>query len=232
MPFLASRYREPELMDEPGLDPRRHVEALRGLERINFWSGSSRIYWPRIEAEARNSPVRVLDLASGGGDVTIRLWRKARRGGLPLRIEGCDHNPLALEHARARARDQAAEVTFFQCDVLNDRLPDDYDILISSLFLHHLDEDQAVQFLRRAAGAARRLVLVNDLVRGKFHLALAHVAGRLLTFSPVVHADGPRSVAAAFTVSEMRQLAEQAGLSGTTVTRHWPCRMLLAWSKS
>ena len=39
---LAQRHLQPEIMDQPDLAPERHFQALRGLERINGWSGSSR----------------------------------------------------------------------------------------------------------------------------------------------------------------------------------------------
>src|SRR5918912_1375115 len=85
--FLSRRLLRPEVMDQPGLDPRRHAHALRGLARINFWSGSAGILWPDLAALARETaprPLRVLDVATGGGDVPIRLWRRARRAGLDL----------------------------------------------------------------------------------------------------------------------------------------------------
>jgi hypothetical protein len=79
------------------------------------------------------------------------------------------------------------------------------------------------------AAAARRLVLINDLRRSAGGWLLAYVGTRLLSASPVVHTDGPRSVAAAFTPVELRQLAERAGLAGATVVRRWPFRLLLTW---
>ena len=79
--------------------------------------------------------------------------------------------------------------------------------------------------------AARRAVLINDLARSTAGLMLAHVATRLLTRSPVVHVDGPRSVEGAFTAEEARQLAERAGLHGSTVGRRWPFRYLLMWRR-
>jgi hypothetical protein len=81
------------------------------------------------------------------------------------------------------------------------------------------------------ARLATRLVLVNDLVRGPAAYALAWLGTRLLTRSPVVHLDGPRSVAAAFTLREARELAERAGLHGARIDRRWPCRYLLAWRR-
>jgi 2-polyprenyl-3-methyl-5-hydroxy-6-metoxy-1,4-benzoquinol methylase len=231
---LSQRRLQPEVMDQPDLDPGRHVQALSGLRRINGWSGSARILWSPLRELARNQaprPLTVLDLATGGGDVPIRLWRKARRAGLALSIDGCDVSPRAVAFACAQAQEARAEVHFFQLDVIRNTLPGDYDVVMSSLFLHHLDEEQAVDLLRRMAEAAGRMVLVNDLIRSRAGFTLAYVGTRLLSASSVVHIDGPRSVQAAFTREEARTLAERAGLDGATVERRWPCRFLLAWSR-
>src|SRR4029079_9609730 len=109
--------------------------------------------------------------------------------------------------------------------------PDDRDVIFSSLFLHHLDEETAIALLRRMAAAARRAILINDLARSAAGLMLAHVATRLLTLSPVVHVDGPRSVEGAFTPAEALRLAERAGLRGAPVARCWSFRYLLAWRR-
>jgi len=230
--FLRERRLQPEIMDQPGLAPHLHAQALRGLERINAWSGSSRIFWPAIRRAALAiSPrrLRVLDLATGGGDVPVRLWRKSQRAGLNVEVEGCDRSETAISHARQSA--SAQSVRFFIWNVLHGPLPQGYDLLFCSLFLHHLEESQAIDFLKRMAMAAGQMILVNDLVRGPFGFGLAYVGTRVLSRSPIVHADGPQSVAAAFTVQEMRQLAERAGLPQATVTRRWPFRMLLEWNK-
>ncbi len=232
--FTSQRRCVPEVMDQPDLDPRLHAQALQGLARLNFWSGSARILWPPLAALARRlrpRPLRVLDLATGGGDVPVRLWRRASRAGLDVEIEGCDVSPVALRQAGACADRAGALVHFFTLDVLTEPIPAGYDAVVCSLFLHHLEEDEACELLRRMAAAARHLVLVNDLERCWPGLALAHLATRLLTTSAVVHTDGPRSVARAFTRAEAQALAERAGLHGATVHRCWPFRYLLAWSR-
>jgi SAM-dependent methyltransferase len=229
---LARRLR-PEVMDQPGLNPFRHVAALRGLARINFWSRSDALLWPHLAdlARRRGGALRVLDVASGGGDVTVRLWRRAQRAGLSFRLEGCDLSAVAVTYARENAARAGADVRFFVHDALDGPPPTGYDAAICSLFLHHLDEAQAVQLLRRLATTADRLVLVNDLRRCWAGLALAHLASRLLTLSSIVHTDGPRSVENAYTVEEARFLAAAAGLEGAQLTRHWPYRYLLRWER-
>jgi 2-polyprenyl-3-methyl-5-hydroxy-6-metoxy-1,4-benzoquinol methylase len=222
-------------MDQPGLDSGRHAEALRGLERVNFWSGSARTLWSPILSLARKTgmpSLGILDVATGAGDVPIALWQKAQAAGLRLQIDACDVNPHAVQYSRREAAQKKAKVRFLELDALREPLPVGYDVVVSSLFLHHLDEVEAVELLRRMAAAARRMVLVNDLVRSPAGFILAYVGIRLLTSSEVAHVDGPRSVEGAFTLQEVCGLTERAGLRGATVKGCWPCRLLLKWERS
>lgn len=228
---IAQRCRRPEIMDQPGLDATAHAAALRGLGRINRLSRSASILWPSIAGLAQKLPIRVLDLASGGGDVPIGLARRARRAGLEVRIAGCDVSPVAVAFATRAASEAGVEVPFFRLDALNEPIPDDYNIVMCSLFLHHLEEDAAVGLLRAMAGAARSMVLVNDLLRSTAGLRLAQAGCLLLSGSPIVRHDGPASVRAAFNLAEVRELAARAGLEGARLVRRWPCRFLLLWSR-
>jgi SAM-dependent methyltransferase len=231
--LMTARRREPEIMDQPGLDPVAHAAALRGLTRLNWLSNSAALLWPAIRDLARGEPARelqVLDVATGAADVPLRLARRAQRAGLRVTFAACDASPTALDHARRRAAEAGVRLRLIPLDVLSDPLPDGFDVMTCSLFLHHLDDEQAVDLLRRMAAAAR-LVLVNDLVRGRLNRLLVSLASHLVTRSPVVHADGPRSAAAAFTVAEMTDLCRRAGLDGAVVRSRFPCRMLVTWSR-
>jgi 2-polyprenyl-3-methyl-5-hydroxy-6-metoxy-1,4-benzoquinol methylase len=221
MRMLEQRRLQPEVMDQPGLDPAQHSLALRGLARINWWSRSSGILWPQLAAAARGRtcPLRVLDLATG------------RRRGIDVQLEGCDASAVAVAYARQRAERAGVNVRFFVHDALAGPLLFGYDVVMSSLFLHHLERERARDLLARMAEQAQCLVLVNDLVRGVGGLLLARVGTRLLSRSWVVHTDGPRSVEGAFTMAELRTLADEAGLRGATVGWRWPFRMLLTWRR-
>lgn len=232
--FSPPRRLLPEIMDQPDLDPGRHLAALNGLARINWVSRIAQTMASALIRYSRATGERtlcVLDLASGGGDVTLGIWRRARRAGLHLEITGCDMSPTAIQRANDRARSADAPIEFIQCNVLADPLPGGCHVVMSSLFLHHLDEQQAVCLLTRMREHAARLVLLNDLRRGTFPWLLALAATRLLTRSDVVHVDGPRSVAGAFTMEEARNLCERAGLAGASLRRSWPYRYLITWRK-
>jgi len=226
--------REPEVMDDPALPVLEHTHALRGLTRINRWSTSLRIVASPIVALARTNgraPLRVLDVATGAGDVPIGLWRRASRAGVQLEIEGCDRSPTAIAYASAQAQRAGARIRFFAHDLFGDRSLGEYDVIVSSLFLHHLDFEQASLALARMAVMARHLLLINDLRRSYPGLCLAVIGTRLLSSSSVVHRDGPRSVRAAYTMSEAVALAHAADLRDARVVPRWPCRFLLTWHR-
>ncbi len=234
LPNLTVRDLQPELMDQPDLDARSHRQALTGLRRINWLSRSVHIVWPAILQLARRLGVRqlrVLDVASGGGDVPIGLWQRARLSGLQLEIVGCDVSPLAVEMASVHAEQCGADVHFRTHDVLRHPLPAGFDVVMSSLFLHHLVPGEAVLLLEKTASTAKHLLLINDLRRSMSGYLLAQAACRLFTRSSVVHVDGPRSVAGAFTISEVRALCAQAKLENATIQKRWPFRFLLSWRR-
>ncbi len=231
---LAERDLRPEWMDQPGLEPQLHHQALNGLARINSLSGALGIVWSpiqRIVEEEALQTVSILDIGSGAGDLTIGLWQKVRQCGIEARVVGCDISLVAIEYGRQRAVDARADVEFREADVFEAAWSKPFDIVISSLFLHHHSDERALALLRRMAQLADRLVLVNDLVRGRVGYSLAWLGTRLLSRSPVVHADGPQSVRAAFTLEEAAVLAHRAGLHEAQVCPHWPCRFLLSWRR-
>ena len=230
---MSRRQMTPERMDDPALDPREHNRALVGLARINRWTGSAGILWPTIREEARSlgRPLRLLDVATGSGDIPVSLANRARRERITLDVSGCDVSETAIAAATRRAKETNVEAAFFRHDVLNVPLPTGYDIVLASLFLHHLTDDEAVGALKTMAQAAGRMVVISDLSRGSFNRGFVWLGCRVLSRSPVVHFDGPVSVKAAFTPAEATELATRAGLTGATVTPRFPCRWLLTWKK-
>ncbi len=236
---LKERCLQAEIMDQPDLDTSEHERALHGLRRVNALSFSHTAFWPSIVRRAKtinardDRPVCVLDLACGAGDVGRRLAHRAVRNDLPIRITGWDisHTAVALASEQAKT-EELDNVHYAQADVLHDPLPTNFDVIMCSLFLHHLEKQQTIDLLKKMAAATQGDLLVNDLRRTKLGYWLAWFGCRLLTRSPVVHNDGPISVEGAYTLDEIAGMADDAGLNGVRLSRRWPERFLLAWSRS
>ncbi len=219
-------------MDDPALAAEPLRRALTGLARVNWLSRSTATLWGPIRALAREHaprPLSLLDVATGSGDVPVAIGRRAAAAGVPLEIAACDINRGALALAQDRAARAGVQARLFAHDIVTDALPDRFDIVTCSLFMHHLRDAETVSVLRRLRDSARRLLLVSDLRRGVGGSTAAWIVPRLITASPVVHVDALRSARAAYSLAEFARLARQAGLANAEIAPRWPWRFLMRW---
>ena len=229
---LSHRHRRDEIMDAPDLPPARLAETLKGLGLVNAITRSSRLMWPDLVAAARRCPgetLRVLDVACGGGDVLITLAGWAAKTGLDVELAGCDASAEAVAYAREQAAKAGTQVSFSAVRVARDALPGGYHIIMSTLFLHHLDEDDAVAFLSEAAAKARDRLVIQDILRSRLSYWFARVGTRLLLLNDICRLDGRSSVEGAFTRDEAKALAKAAGLEGAEIVPRFPFRYLIRW---
>lgn len=233
--FLHQRDRQPEVMDQSGLDPFDHSNALIGLRRINKLSGCSSGLFDlirRIATEGSNSPLRILEIACGSGDTAIDLSKMAKREGFIFDIHACDISNQAISIARINAINNCVDINFYVADALSINNSDQiYDVIYCTLFTHHLDSCDVVKLLTIMALRSRNLVIIDDLIRSRYGYILAWLGTRLLSRSWVVHTDGPLSVRSAFKLKEFRDLVEEAGLHGCVLRRYWPERFVMSWSR-
>jgi methylase of polypeptide subunit release factors len=149
---MLTRMRTAELMDDPALDPIIHAEALRGLGQLNMLSTSADTVWARLKelhASSFKRKIRVLDLATGGGDMPITLYRRAQACNARFEFVGTDISATAVRYAKLNAERFNAPVTFMKLDALTEELPGDFDVVMTSLFTHHLDPPQVIYLLNK-----------------------------------------------------------------------------------
>lgn len=220
-------------MDDPKLDPALHRQALRGLKRINWVTNSIQAVWQEInklsKSHSGSSPISILDVACGSGDSLIQIGKLAKAADFDVRLTGMDISPVAVESTALNARKAKVKLATIESDVLSDKPLPQHDVVFCSLFLHHLDDSQALVLLRKMKSGGKHLVLVSDLLRSRSGYMLAVVGTRLLSRSRVVHVDGPRSVEAAFTEREFQKLSTEAEMANGSVHKFWPQRFLFRW---
>ena len=240
VPNLNRRHLVPERMDDPQLPIAEHELALKGLRRINRFSGTVAYLANSIlnVAKQKNQPHwTLLDIGCANGENLIALHRMLSKH-LSIESIGWDISPYAIESARKLAHQSGytpRDIRFQQIDALSDSDKEaptaSADIVINSLFMHHFDENSVIELLKRSASLSKVAVIADDLHRTTMGWLLAKVGCWILSRSPVVHFDGPQSVRAAFTIPEILSLANRSGLDGVRLSKHWPERYTLIWEK-
>lgn len=229
---LPAREVREEILDAEAPIPNEDlVRTVEAMAQVNRRLGGTRSILAHLRPLARRregAPLSVLDLGVGGGDVPRAVARALRSKGARVEWTGIDRDGRTLAVARGRG-EPGASARLVRGDAR--RLPfvdDSFDVVISTLTLHHLGEADARAFLREAARVARERVIVSDLERHPLHYLGARVLGATLwRRDPVTRHDGPLSVLRAYTRREMAELAEGLPFREIEVRRHLPFRLVL-----
>jgi 2-polyprenyl-3-methyl-5-hydroxy-6-metoxy-1,4-benzoquinol methylase len=202
----------PELMDQPcSRDEMR--ACLRDLARVNRWF---RAYPPTLDwleslkLRGRGT-IRILDVGCGYGDTLRRVeqWTKAR--GIAVELMGLDLHPDITAIA-AEATPATSGIQWMTGDVFDCPVDKPVDVVICSLFTHHLTNADVVRFLRWMEEHARVGWFVNDLSRAPIPYHLFGWFARVMRLHLFVQHDGPTSIARAFRTEDWRRLCAEAGL--------------------
>jgi 2-polyprenyl-3-methyl-5-hydroxy-6-metoxy-1,4-benzoquinol methylase len=200
----------PELMDRPQPVSAELETDLRNLRKLNRYFGSYRLIEHFLRRWIRpGNSMRILDLATGSGDIPRLIVDYARKLNATVAIEAVDQQTSTLEIARGLSNSYP-EVQFSQGNILSlEREPS--DIVVCSLALHHFSEVDAVTVLKRCRTLSKQFVLVSDLRRGFLATAGVRLLTALLFREPMTRTDARLSAERAFSFDEFRALAERAG---------------------
>ena len=221
-------------MDSPDVDPAALENALRFIRGINRFLGYTRTTIRQLQRfSLRWRPgqkIRMIDLATGSADVPLAIVRWAARRGFDMEIVGVDLHEQTCSAAREATRHEP-RIRIVRGDVLAE-LPfaaGSFDYALTSMFLHHLDEDQIVTVLRAMDRLARRGILAADLLRRR--QAYAWISMLTLPCSEILRHDARVSVAQALSKVEVLGLARRANLNYLHFREHFAHRFVLAGEK-
>lgn len=216
-----------EALDRPGA-PRAVVEAtLRDIARVNARLGGRAAAAFGLEAllngKRPGSPLTLLDVGAGSGDIARHLVRRAARLGVTLA-------PLAVERHPVAARlCLAAGIASVVGDGASLPLPDrSVDVVLASQLLHHLTPESGAALVGELGRVARVGVIVADLRRHLVAAAGFWLAAHAMRLHPVTRRDGVTSVRRGFTRRELSDLLGAAGVRAA-VHRRPGYRLVAVW---
>jgi ubiquinone/menaquinone biosynthesis C-methylase UbiE len=204
-----------ELLDGPLDDAVALVANLRDLGRLNRVTGGGALSVRAVRALRRETPVMtVLDVGAGACDIPLLMLADAKRHDEPLEVTATDSRLEVLAAARALrpGLDRVAGLTIALADGLELPYPDrSFDVVHTSLVVHHLAPGDAIVFLRELRRVGRSGIVVNDLDRSWTTFLGAWLLARGIATSRYTRHDAPLSVRRAYTHGEMTELIREAG---------------------
>ncbi len=229
--MFEKRSTELERIDTGDYTPEEYATFLREIAFINRYFGDRRALRKTLLAEIEREDLRefsVLDVGCGSGELLRVIAESAGKGGRKSLLTGIDLNPISSATTHFQSRDFSDIVTV-RGDAF--RLPfadGAFDYTISSLFFHHLNDEQIPVVLKEMSRVARRGIFVIDLHRHP----VAWVLYKLFCFgfriSPLVLHDGSLSIKKGFRGGELKHQSLGSGLVNVQVERVLPYRLVMS----
>jgi len=218
---------EPELMDRPQPVTPELEGDLENLRRLNRYFGSYGLVRTFLRCWfVPGGTYRVLDLATGSGDIPRMMIDWARKNSITLKIDAVDFQASTLEIARNLSGDYP-EISYLRGDIrtFEDQLT--YDLVHCSLALHHFSELDATKILLRMKALSHDKVLVADLERSLFTRWSVWLLTSTIFRAPMTVHDARVSALRAFSFQEMEALAMDAGWVSFGHRRFIPARQAI-----
>ena len=216
----SQRSSQLELMDTEVVSYEQFRQCLRELETINAWTLA---YGPTLRwlrRMGRSIPVsEIIDVGSGGGDMLRKVVSTSARYTDNVKLIGIDLNPWSKKAADEWSH--ALPIQFETRNIFDFEAERNADVIISSLFTHHLSDEQLVQFLRWMERHATRGWFINDLHRHWLPYYFIKAATRLLSRNPLIKHDAAVSVSCAFTRADWQRLLLAASIPANQVRVRW-----------
>jgi SAM-dependent methyltransferase len=223
-----------ELMDEPCTRDEMRA-CLQDLSKLNRWFLGYRpiLHWlDALELEKHDGQVNILDAGCGFGDTLRRIETWARERKIRVKLTGCDVNPDSVAIA-AEASPDTSQIQWVAEDIFRYSDPEPVDIVLSSLFTHHLIESDIVRLLKWMEKTTRVGWFINDLSRAAIPYHLLNAFSKLAALHPIVQHDGPVSIERAFVAEDWRRMCSMAGLheNDVVIEGFTPARLCVARTK-
>jgi SAM-dependent methyltransferase len=225
-----------EWMDEPCTyeEFRACLHDLAVVNRLTLAYRPTRVWLERLVTRLgshvlKGRPLHIVDVGCGQGDMLRYLARWAKRASVTVRLFGIDLNPYAARAASTIAW-EGAPIEWITGDAFSFAPPSGIDVVISSLFTHHLPDSEIVRFLQWMEGEARYGWFINDLHRAVLPYQLFRLLAWAARWHPFVQHDGPISFRRSFRRQDWEHYMVQAGvdLSAVSIEAFRPARLCVS----
>jgi len=212
--LVRTKYRseEEEIMDDLDYNGPILHDALDKLAKINQWLGGNKVtingLKKALKNHSKNELITIVDLGCGGGDILREISRFGHRNGYKFQLIGIDANKHTVEYAQTSSK-AYDNIEFKAIDIFSEDFEHlNYDIVLTTLFLHHFKEDELVMFLKPVIKKAKLGIVVNDLHRHKLAYYLFKLLCTTIKNKTIVD-DGLTSVLRGFKRQELVNISQQ-----------------------
>jgi len=232
--FVNTTYRSNavEIMDDLDMSGELLIKTLDQLATINKWLGGNKITidglniliknWPDSTNDDLNKTISIVDLGCGNGDMLRKVADFGKKNGFQFELLGIDANQATIDYAVQLSKNYP-QITYQKADVLSETFKTQtFDIALCTLFLHHFEDEVALNFIKTLNKNTKLGIVINDLHRHWLAYSLFKLVSLVIN-NHMVKTDGLTSILRGFKRIDLERFSKKLNCK-STITWRWAFR--------
>lgn len=217
-----------EIMDDFSLKGKLLIDALDKIAVINQWLGGNKLTLNGVEKLIQDipkeSPICILDLGCGNGDMLRSLADYAVTNQRNFTLIGIDANEFTLQYAKESSINYP-NIKYLSEDIFEfDWAHYSIDIALCTLTLHHFKDEKIIDFIQTLNQKTNVGIVVNDLQRSKVAYRLFQIICFVFQLNKMSKEDGLTSILRGFKKEELIAFSNKLKLANYTIAWKWAFR--------
>jgi 2-polyprenyl-3-methyl-5-hydroxy-6-metoxy-1,4-benzoquinol methylase len=223
---FSSRSYQKELLDRTDIPFEAIERNMYELDIINTYLGGHGITIDGLQQLIEGKKeISICEIGCGGGDNLVAIQKWCKKKNIFVKCTGIDINPDCIRTAISKFGNTKSDfVVSDYKEFIFDKKP---DIIFSSLFCHHFNNDELITMLQWMRSNSNIGFFINDLHRHFLaYYSIKFLTG-LFSKSYLVKNDAPLSVQRSFTRKEWEGLFKAAEIDSYSIQWKWAFRWLI-----
>ena len=217
-------------MDDFAMEGEILRDALDKIAKINQLLGGNQLTLKGVQELIQNSKSKeivIVDVGCGNGDMLRTLADFGLKNNLKFNLIGIDANNFTISHAR-KLSDKHANISYRCEDIFDESFKElKYDIVLSTLTLHHFKGNEIVQLLNIFHNNASIGIVINDLHRSVIAYRLFQALCFVFQLNDMSREDGLTSILRGFKKGELTEFSKKLNFKNYKI--HWKWAFRYQW---
>ncbi len=228
---LQQRSYTKELLDRDDIPFEDIKRNMQELNFINTTLGGHQITIKGLQQLAVNlEEITVCEIGCGGGDNLAAVTKWCNKKNIRINCIGIDIKEECINFAKQNTLLSNC-TEWITSDYQKVNFATKPDIIFSSLFCHHFNEDDLKNQLQWMKENCHKGFFINDLQRNSIAYHSIRLLTKFFSSSYLVKNDAPLSVARGFHKNEWKNIFANAGIKEYQIDWKWAFRYLIIYKK-
>lgn len=224
---MIPRINKKEIMDNQNIDEKIKVDEFKELARLNRLFGINKLVLKYTKKFLSQNKINsIIDIGTGAGDLPLYFLNWSKKNNIDLDITAIDIDPISIKYAKENFGNGEL-VKFKQASV--EDIEESFDIAIISQVLHHIDQNDILEFLQNIYLKTNKAIIISDFIRSRTSYWFVKLLLWIFTKNKISRHDGSLSILRSYSDHELKSIFKKINISKFYIYNHFPRKIIIIY---